>query len=116
MIEYLIAICLLLLTLGHGILIHGCMKWSVERRVSTGMIDDRLGTLATLIDEALDMFSDVTGDAPSASPISHAPFDIKQMLTAALISKIGIGEDNGPQEEWKISEKENDTTQEEAET
>ena len=111
MIEYLIAICLLLLTLGHGILIHGCMTWTKERRATTAGLEDKLATLATLIDEGLDMLNEVTGDAPSASPMTHAPFDLKEMLTAALISKIGIGPEHGTQEERQISEEENDTTQ-----
>ena len=113
MIEYLIAVCLLLLTLGHGILIHGCMTWTKERRATTAGLEDKLATLATLIDEGLDMLNEVTGDAPSASPMTHAPFDLKEMLTAALISKISNAPEHGStqNEEGPISEEENDTAQ-----
>jgi hypothetical protein len=115
MIEYLVGICLLLLTVGHGILIHGCMKWAVERRASTGMIDDRLAALATLLDEALDLFSDITGDAPSNNPMTQTPFDMKEILSTLLMSKLMPDPQHGTQEERQISEEENDTPQEKTE-
>jgi hypothetical protein len=88
MLESIEGLCLLLLVFGTGFMIHNSMKWAKERRASTGLIDDRLGTLATLIDEALDMFSDITGDSPVASTMSHQSFDIKEMLTGLVMSKL----------------------------
>ena len=114
MIEYLIAICLLLLTLGHGILIHGCMTWTKERRATTAGLEDKLATLATLIDEGLDLLSEATGDGP-ANAIAQPVFDLKQTLLAGLLSKMNMGEDHGTQEERQISEEENDTPQEKTE-
>ena len=89
MIEWLVGICLLLLTIGHGMLVHGCMNWTKERRASTSVLDDRLATLATLIDEGLDIFNEVAGDAP-ASPIAQTPVDLKEMLTMMLMSKMNM--------------------------
>ena len=59
-------------------------------------LEDRLATLATLMDEGLDLLAG--SDAP-ASPLTHAPFDFKEMLTAALISKIGMGGEHGSTKE-----------------
>jgi hypothetical protein len=92
------------------------MKWSVERRAGMESLEDRLGALATLIDEGLDMLGDFTGDAPSASPMTPQSFDLKEMLTAALMSKLipdpEHGSTQGP--EGPIQE-ENDTPTQETE-
>jgi hypothetical protein len=116
MIEYLIAICLLLLTVGHAILIHGCMTWTKERRATTAGLEDKLATLATLIDEGLDMLNDAGGVGPSSSAITPASFDLKEMLTAALISKISNAPEHGStQNEERPIHEEDDTQTEEAE-
>jgi len=96
MIEYLTAICLILLCFGHAILIHATKSFAKERVAGMATLEDRLATLATLMDEGLDMLAG--SDAP-ASPLTHAPFDFKEMLTAALISKIGMGGEHGSQTE-----------------
>ncbi len=85
MIEYLVAICLLLLTLGHAILIHGCMKWAVERKQTTALIDDRIATLCTLLDEGLDLLA---GTDQPVSPITHTAPDLRSTLMSMLMSKV----------------------------
>ena len=113
MIEYLIAVCLLLLTVGHGILIHGCMTWTKERRATTAGLEAQLATLSTLIDEGLDMLNDAGGVGPSSSPLTPPSFDLKEILTGALMSKLMPDPEHGStqNEEGPISEEENDTTQ-----
>ena len=114
MIEYLVGVCLLLLTIGHAILIHGCMKWSVERRVSTGMIDDRLAALAALIDEALDMFSSATDE----QPVTHTGLDLKSLLMESFMQRLTNNEAHGStqteQEDRQIQQ--GDTTQTQTQT
>jgi hypothetical protein len=118
MIEYLIAICLLLLTLGHGILIHGCMTWTKERRATTAGLEDKLATLATLIDEGLDMMSEVTGDVPAPPPMGGQSMDVRAMLTNAFISRLTATPEHGStqteQEDRKIQQ--GDTTQTQTQT
>ena len=94
MIEYLVGACLMLLTIGHAILIHGCMKWAVERRATTSMIDDRLATLATLIDEALDLFSEVS----DGNSVASQSLDVRAMLTNMVLDRLSIRPGHAPQE------------------
>lgn len=111
MIEYLIAISLILLCIGHAMLVKGCLTWTKERRVGMTSLEDRLGTLATLIDEGLDMLGDFTGDGPSASPASHQPFDLKELLSAALMSKLMPDPEHGSTQGQKGPIQEEDDTQ-----
>ena len=60
------------------------------------MLDDRLATLATLIDEGIDM---VNGG--STAPIAEAMPDLKELLTVALLNRFTIGSEHGSEKEPK---------------
>ena len=113
MIEYFVAICILLLTIGHGIFIHGWLKWGSERTAFSTMLDGRLAMLATLIDEGLDM---ANGDVSASAPMGTDSIDVRAMLTAALMSKLMPDPEHGSTQgqEGAIHE-DNDTPLEETE-
>ena len=87
MIEYLIATCLLLLTFGHAMLVKDCMSWTKERRAGIATIDSRLTDVSTLLDEALDMFSEATGDAPRPDVDPATGFNLREALVGTLIQR-----------------------------
>jgi len=108
MIEYFIAACLMLLTLGHALLIKHCYAWGRERQVTYAMLDERLGSLSTLIDEGLDLAVDV---APTSA--QQVPMDLKESLAQILISRFVDTQSHGDTQRQERTVQENEQTQNE---
>jgi hypothetical protein len=112
MIEYLITLCLLLLTIGHGLLVKGCMTWTKESRQTSRTIDDRIATLATLLDEGLDILSGGAGSEPVHSVVPDLKSTLMSLVYDRMMGAEPHGSTQGPQ---GPIQKENDTPQEETE-
>jgi hypothetical protein len=98
MLDYLIAISLVLLTFGHALLIRGC--FSINQKLGPlegqgGAITENLGGIGQLIDELCEIISDFSeggGPAPSQSAPNM------QDILGGLITNMMMPDTNGPKE------------------
>jgi hypothetical protein len=106
MIEYLIALSLILIITGMSVLVKGGFEWSAYRK-KTG---ESLHSISTLLDELLDMINEYAADAPS-QVMAQTGGDMKDMLASMFIQRFVNKEPYGEKEKRQISEEENDTAQ-----
>jgi hypothetical protein len=114
MLDYLIAISLILLTFGHALLIRGCFdinKKLLPLNGQAGALTEKVGGIGTLMDELCDLLSDLA-DSGGPSPSKSAPN--MQDLLGGLITSALMGNDNGrkTQTEWAIPQENDTQTQE----
>ena len=98
MLEEIQAASLLLLIIGHGFLIRGCFKINHELPVQGGRITEALGDTSSLIDEMLDLLSELTnGLSQSTESSPSGPVDLPSLLSMFLMNRTGLGSQHGTQ-------------------
>jgi hypothetical protein len=116
MLDYLIAISLVLLTFGHALLIRGC--FSINQKLGPlegqgGAITENLGGIGQLIDELCEIISDFSeGGGPAKAKSAPQMQDI----LGSLITNMMMPDSNGPQSEIRTVQKANDTQTKESST
>jgi hypothetical protein len=114
MLEYLIAISLILLTFGHALLIRGCFdinKKLLPLNGQAGTITEQVGGIGTLMDELCDLISDLA-DSGGPAPSKSAPN--MQDLLGGLITSTIMGNVNGPQNQDRTIQETHDTQTQES--
>jgi hypothetical protein len=113
MLDYLIAISLILLTFGHALLIRGC--FSINQKLgpldtNAGALTEKVGGIGTLMDELCDLISDLA-DSGGPAPSKSSPN--MQDLLGGLITNMMMPDTNGPQNKDRtIQETHDSQTQE----
>ena len=108
MLEYLIAISLLLLIISMGYLIKGCFGIHQELPNQGSLLGSKIDRTAELIDEVCQLisdFSDNMGSSPTPQPSSNP----MEAILTSLISNMTMPSGNGSQEEREIHPTDEDT-------
>jgi hypothetical protein len=98
MIEYLVSFCLILLTIGHGILIRGCFNIHQEiPQKSNSMIQEFSG-IKEVLTECLDCLDVIAAEGVTNSK-SVAGESIQQVILSSLMNKMMMPGVNGETQE-----------------
>ncbi len=116
MLEYLQAVSMLGLIVGHYFLIRGCTGIHSELPVQGQSITAQLKANSELLDELIQVVVDVIPQAPSSNAITQPSGGLGDLLTMFLNNRMGMSQEHGdPQEEqWTIQHPKDDTTTQEA--
>ncbi|MDB2568783.1 hypothetical protein N9Y01_01965 [Candidatus Poseidonia alphae] len=116
MLEYLQAVSMLGLIVGHYFLIRGCFSIRESIGSNSGSISEAIDKNSGLLDELIQVVVDIVPEGPSSSGITQAPNGIGDLLTMFLNNRMNMSQDNGdPKEsEWEVLPNQDDTTTQEA--
>ena len=117
MLEYLQAVSLLGLIVGHYFLIRGCFSIRESIGSNSGSISEAIDKNSGLLDELIQVVVDVIPEGPSSSGITQAPNGIGDLLTMFLNNRMNMSQEHGPsktQNEWEVLKNQDDTTTQEA--
>ena len=82
-----------------------CIEMKTHVSDHSDSLQDKLGGMSELLDEAIDFLTDVDKMISQPSPVvAQAGMDIKTALLTAFIDKMGMGMNDGSkkQEEWEV--------------
>ncbi len=109
MLEYLQAVSLLGLIVGHGFLIRGCFSIRESIGSNSGSISESIDKNSGLLDELIQVVVDVIPEGPASTGIAQAPSGIGDLLSAFLNNRMNMPQDNGRSQEteWTLSTEDN---------
>ena len=94
-----------------------CLKMKTTVGEHSSNLQDEMGNLGKLLDEALDFIADNMPSPQLLQAVSTQPtMDFKEAILGALISRMNMGDDDASktqQEEWPIQQDNPQTTEEE---
>jgi hypothetical protein len=119
MLDYLIAISLILLTFGHALLIRGCFdinKKLLPLNGQAGALTEKVGGIGTLMDELCDLISELadSGLGSPSRPNTQTQGGIGEMILSSLMSRMNSDESNGPQNQDRTIQETHDTQTQES--
>ena len=118
MLEYLQAVSMLALIVGHVFLIRGCFSIREAIGSKSGSISESIDKNSGLLDELIQVVVDVIPEGPSSSGIAQAPSGIGDLLTMFLNNRMSMGQNDSDgdttQDQWEVLPNENDKTTPEA--
>jgi len=103
MLDYMLALGLVILICTHGLLVKKCQSLTTELPEKTSQIEAGMVQIRDLLDEALDYLN----DAPVGNPLmagTPPSESIPQMILSTLLSRTGMGLDDAPTQpnQWEI--------------
>ena len=107
MLEYLTALTMLLLVIGHALLIIKCTKLTDEIYPSAGKLSTELGGITELLNELADIIHEATNSLiPKAAQNSQTGFDLPSLLSTLLMPKPPLADTVQPEgeQEWLVAE------------
>ena len=116
MLEYLQAVSLLGLIVGHYFLIRGCFSIRESIGSNGGEISVKIDKTSELLDELIQVVVDVIPEPSKSNPITQPSGGIGDLLTMFLNNRMSMSQDHGDpkEDQWEILPNENDTTTPEA--
>jgi len=118
MLDYLQAVSMLGLIVGHVFLIRGCFSIREAIGSKSGSISESIDKNSGLLDELIQVVVDVIPEGPSSSGIAQAPSGIGDLLTMFLNNRMSMGQNDSDgdttQDQWEVLPNENDKTTPEA--
>ena len=114
MLEYLQAVSLLALIVGHCFLIRGCFSIRESIGSNSGSISESIDKNSGLLDELIQVVVDIVPEGGPSTGITQAPSGIGDLLTMFLNNRMNMSQEHGePQDEiWTVPKKNANTTQE----
>ena len=121
MLDYLIAISLILLTFGHALLIRGCFdinKKLLPLNGQAGTLTEKVGGIGTLMDELCDLISDLadSGGGSPSRPNAQTQGGITEMILGSILEGITKPAPNGSQNQIRTIQETHDTQTKESST
>lgn len=118
MLEYLQAVSMLGLIVGHYFLIRGCFSIREMIGSKSGSISESIDKNSGLLDELIQVVVDVIPEGPSSTGIAQTPSGIGDLLTMFLNNRMSMGQNDSDgdttQDQWEVLPNENDKTTPEA--
>ena len=119
MLDYLIAISLILLTFGHALLIRGCFdinKKLLPLNGQAGTLTEKVGGIGTLMDELCDLISDLadSGGGSPSRPNAQTQGGITEMILGSVLEGVFGSDNNGPKESERNLQETHDTQTQES--
>ena len=116
MLEYLQAVSMLGLIVGHYFLIRGCTGIHSELPVQGGAITTQLRANSELLDELIQVVVDIIPEPTTSNAITQPSGGLGDLLTMFLNNRMGMSQDHGDPKEpqWEIYEKKDDPSSSEA--
>ena len=98
MLDYLIAVSLVLLIAGHTLLIKGCTQISLSLQ---GVQDEgegiqsQTGRISELLDELIQVVVDAMPEPSSETALTHPPQGLGGMVATLLMNRMNMSQDQG---------------------
>lgn len=100
MLDYLTALTMLLLVIGHGLLIKKCAKLTDELEPQAQSLSTELKDITSILDDVADLLNDgLNMVTAKTTPNTQAGMDIPSLLTNLFMSKVNIGTEHGSTQE-----------------
>jgi len=117
MLEYLQAVSLLGLIVGHYFLIRGCFSIRESIGANSGSISESIDKNSGLLDELIQVVVDIAPEGGPQTGLAQAPSGIGDFLTLFLNNRMNMSQEHGPnpkESEWEVLKNQDDTTTQEA--
>jgi len=98
MLDYLIAVSLVLLIAGHTLLIKGCTQISLSLQ---GVQDEgegiqsQTGRISELLDELIQVVVDAMPEPSNETALTHPPQGLGGMVATLLMNRMNMSQDQG---------------------
>lgn len=120
MLDYLTALTMLLLVIGHALLIKKCTKLTDEIEPSAGKLSSEMSDITGLLNELCDIIHEATNSLiPKAAESAQTGVGMMDLLSAFLKPNNPMGQIDSDgykkQEDWEILSQNDNPTQVEAE-
>jgi len=100
MLEYLTALTMLLLVIGHGLLIKKCSQLTDELEPSAQSLSTELKDITSILDDVADLLNDgLNMVTAKTTPNPQTGMDIPSLLTNLFMSKVNMGSEHGNTQE-----------------